>query len=151
VGQLGHSRKHPWIPPPQRKFEVNPPTPFGCPDTFTIIRNNFFSPPPPDGRNFLRGGSVDLFWNDPLPPPSLCTALGGSKTQVAVRPLNTVSPFWIWWNLFDHDTDSCSSSSAILNETVYSFWGRHQVSKLILTPVSKSTSGYGPPGVQIYQ
>jgi hypothetical protein len=32
------------IPPPQRKLEVNPPTPFGCPNTFTIIRNNFFSP-----------------------------------------------------------------------------------------------------------
>jgi hypothetical protein len=55
------------IPPPRRKLEVNPPTPFGCPNTFTIIRNNFFSPPPPDGRNFLRGGSVDLFWNDPFP------------------------------------------------------------------------------------
>ena len=34
-----------------------PPTPFGCPNTkFPITRNNFFSPPPPDGRNFLRGG-----------------------------------------------------------------------------------------------
>jgi hypothetical protein len=56
------------IPPPQRKLEVNPPTPFGCPNTFTIIRNNFVLkfPPPPDGRNFLRGGSVDLFWNDPF-------------------------------------------------------------------------------------
>jgi hypothetical protein len=54
------------IPPPQRKWEVNPPTPFGCPNTFTIIRNNFFSPPPPDGRNVLRGGSMDLFWNDPF-------------------------------------------------------------------------------------
>jgi hypothetical protein len=56
------------IPPPQRKLEVNPPTPFGCPNTFTIIRNNFFSPPPPDGRNFLflSGWSVDLFWNDPI-------------------------------------------------------------------------------------
>ena len=49
------------IPPPRRKLEVNPPTPFGCPNTFTIITNNFFSPLPPDGRNFLRGGSVDLF------------------------------------------------------------------------------------------
>ena len=52
------------IPPPRRKLEVNPPTPFGCPNTFTIIRNNFVSPP--DGRNFLRGGSVDLFWNNPF-------------------------------------------------------------------------------------
>jgi hypothetical protein len=33
-----------------------PPIPFGCPNTFTIIRNNFVSPPPPDGRNFLCGG-----------------------------------------------------------------------------------------------
>jgi hypothetical protein len=32
----------------------------------TNIRNNVFSPPPPDGRNFLCGGSVDLFWNDPF-------------------------------------------------------------------------------------
>ena len=55
------------IPPPRRKLEVNPPTPFGCPNTFTIIRNNFFSPPLPDGRNFFRGGSMDLFWNDPMP------------------------------------------------------------------------------------
>jgi hypothetical protein len=53
------------IPPPRRKLEVNPPTAFGCPNTFIIIRNNFVSPPPPDGRNFLRGESVDLFWNDP--------------------------------------------------------------------------------------
>jgi hypothetical protein len=52
------------IPPPRRKLEVNPPTPFGCPNTLTIIRNNFFSPP--DGRNFLCGGSVDLFWNDAI-------------------------------------------------------------------------------------
>ena len=54
------------IPPPRRKLEVNPPTPFRRPNTFTIIRNNFVSPPPPDSRNFLRGGSVDLFWNDPI-------------------------------------------------------------------------------------
>jgi hypothetical protein len=54
------------IPPPQRKLEVNPPTPFGCPNTFTIIRNNFVSPPPLDGRNFLLGESVNLFWNNPI-------------------------------------------------------------------------------------
>jgi hypothetical protein len=64
---LGHSRKHPYHPHRgNRTEEINPPTPFGCPNTFTIIRNNFFSPPPPDGRNFLRGGSMDLFWNDPF-------------------------------------------------------------------------------------
>jgi hypothetical protein len=54
---MGYSRKHPY----------NPLTPFGCPNTFTIIRNNFFSPPSPDAGNFLCGGSVDLFWNDPIP------------------------------------------------------------------------------------
>ena len=68
--KMKFSRK--WVIPenihtsPRRKLEVNPPTPFGCPNTFTIIRNNFFFPPPQDGRNFLRGGSVDLFWNDPI-------------------------------------------------------------------------------------
>jgi hypothetical protein len=34
--------------------------------TFTIIRNNFVSPPPLDGKNFLCEGSVGLFWNDPI-------------------------------------------------------------------------------------
>jgi hypothetical protein len=51
---------------PTEEIGVNPHTPFRCPNTFTIIRNNFFSPLPPDGRNFLCGGSMDLFWNDPL-------------------------------------------------------------------------------------
>jgi hypothetical protein len=62
---MGHSRKHPYHPHRGNlnSKEVNPPTPFGCPNTFTIIRN---SPPPPDGRNFLCGGSMDLFWNDPM-------------------------------------------------------------------------------------
>ena len=49
------------IPPSRRKLEVYPPTPFGCPNTFTIIRNNFVSPPPPEGRNFLRVGGVWIF------------------------------------------------------------------------------------------
>ena len=35
------------IPPPWRKLEVNPPTLFKYPTTLTIIRNKFFSPPPP--------------------------------------------------------------------------------------------------------
>jgi hypothetical protein len=30
-----------------------------------LSETNFF-PPPPEGRNFLHGGSVDLFWKDPL-------------------------------------------------------------------------------------
>jgi hypothetical protein len=51
---LGHSRKHPYHPHEGNR-KLTPP-PFGCPNTFTIIRNNIFSPPPPDGRNFLRGG-----------------------------------------------------------------------------------------------
>ena len=53
------------IPPPQRKLQVNPPTPFGCPNTFTIIRNNFFSPPPPDGR-FPPGGECGSFLERPI-------------------------------------------------------------------------------------
>ena len=69
---MGHFRKHPSIPPPQMKLEVNPPTPFGYPNTFTIIRKDVVSPPPPDGRNFLRGGSVDLFWNDPMGESNAC-------------------------------------------------------------------------------
>jgi hypothetical protein len=52
---MGHSRKHPYHSH-RGNWKLNPPTPFGCPNTFTIIRNNFVSPPPPDGRNFLRGG-----------------------------------------------------------------------------------------------
>ena len=62
---LGRSRKDPYHPHGGNR-KLTPPTPFGCPNTFTIIRNNFSSPPPPDGRNFLRGGSMDLFWNDPM-------------------------------------------------------------------------------------
>jgi hypothetical protein len=34
--------------------------PFGCPNTLAVIRNKFFTPPPPtppDSRNFLLGGS----------------------------------------------------------------------------------------------
>ena len=61
----GHSRKHPYHPHGgNRKLTPLPPSDV-LNYTFTIIRNNFFSPPPPDGRNFLRGGSMDLFWNDP--------------------------------------------------------------------------------------
>jgi hypothetical protein len=53
------------IPPPQKKLDVNPPTPFGCPNTaFTIIRNNFISPTPPDGRNFLCGGVWIFYGNN---------------------------------------------------------------------------------------
>jgi hypothetical protein len=51
---------------PRRKLEVNPPTPFGCTNAFTIIRNNFVSPPPPDGRNFLRGGGCGSFLERPI-------------------------------------------------------------------------------------
>jgi hypothetical protein len=54
------------ILPPRRKLEGNPPTPFRCPNTLTIIRNKFFFPPPLDDRNFLLGGRVNLFWNDPF-------------------------------------------------------------------------------------
>ena len=31
------------------------------------IQSKFYSPPPfPDSANFVRGGCVDLFWNDPM-------------------------------------------------------------------------------------
>jgi hypothetical protein len=60
-----HFRKHPYHPH-GGNWKLTPPTPFGCPNTFTIIRNNFVSHPPPDGSNFLCGGSVDLFWNDSM-------------------------------------------------------------------------------------
>jgi hypothetical protein len=53
-GILGYSRKHSYHP--HRGNWKLIPSPFGCPNTFTIIRNNFLSPPPPEGRNFLRGG-----------------------------------------------------------------------------------------------
>ena len=59
------------IPPHGGNWKLTPLPPSDVlnANTFTIIRNNFFSPPPLDGRNFLRGGSVDLFWNDPLGHP----------------------------------------------------------------------------------
>jgi hypothetical protein len=31
-----------------------------------LLSETFFFPPLPDSRNFRRGGSVDLFWNNPL-------------------------------------------------------------------------------------
>jgi hypothetical protein len=62
---LGHSRKHPYHPH-GGNWKLTPLPPSDVLNTFTIITNNFFSPPSPDGRNFLRGGIVDLFWNDPL-------------------------------------------------------------------------------------
>jgi hypothetical protein len=35
-----------------------------------LLSETIFSPPPPDGRNFLCGGSMDLFWNNPMPYPT---------------------------------------------------------------------------------
>ena len=58
---MGHSRKHPYHPN-RGNWKLTPPTPFRCPNTFTIIRKNVFSPPPPDGINFPCGGSVYFFW-----------------------------------------------------------------------------------------
>jgi hypothetical protein len=53
----------PFPPLSWRKLEVNPPTPFRCPHTLTIIiRNKFFSPPFLDGRNFLSGGGGGGGW-----------------------------------------------------------------------------------------
>jgi hypothetical protein len=63
----GHSRKHPYLPHGGNwKLTPLPPSDVLNPNTLTVIRNNFFSSFPPDGRNFLCGGSVDLFWNDPM-------------------------------------------------------------------------------------
>ena len=62
---MGHSRKHPYhLDGGNRKFNL--PTPFRCPNTFTIIRNM-------GGVWIFSGtwGSMDLFWNDPMPFPAL--------------------------------------------------------------------------------
>jgi hypothetical protein len=66
---MGHSRKHPYLP-----HGVNWKL---TPNTLTIIRNNLFSPPPSDGGNFLCGGSVDLFWNDPMQRRIFIFSFGG--------------------------------------------------------------------------
>ena len=42
------------------KEEINPPTPFGCPNTFTIIRNNF-SPLPLRTAEISSMGGVWIF------------------------------------------------------------------------------------------
>jgi hypothetical protein len=82
LGTINGSFQKTSIPPPRRKLEINPPVPFGCPVIHLLfnIRNNFFSPPPPDGRNFLCGGSVDLFWNDPM-NQSLTLFIHGTISQ----------------------------------------------------------------------
>ena len=60
---MGHSRKHPYHPHRgNRKLTPLPPS-----DGLIHLSETIFSPlHPPDGRNFLRGGSMDLFWNDPM-------------------------------------------------------------------------------------
>jgi hypothetical protein len=58
------------IPPPQRKYEVNPP-------------------PSLDGRNFLHGGSLDLFWNDPF-----CGLVVNSPESWQNLRRSSV---WRWW------------------------------------------------------
>ena len=55
---MGHTRKHLLLP-----HGGFPPTPLRCPNIFSIVRNTF-SPTPPDRRNFLLWGSVDIFWNN---------------------------------------------------------------------------------------
>ena len=60
--ELGHSRKHPYHPHRgNRKLTPLPPS-----DVLIhlLLSETIF--PPPDGRNFLHGGSMDLFWNDPF-------------------------------------------------------------------------------------
>jgi hypothetical protein len=60
---MGHSRKHPYHPHGgNSKLTPLPPS-----DVLIhlLLSETIFSPPP-DGRNFLCGGSMDLFWNDPM-------------------------------------------------------------------------------------
>jgi hypothetical protein len=60
---MGHSRKHPYHPHGgNRKLTPLPPS-----DVLIhlLLSETIFSPPP-DCRNFLCGGSMDLFWNDPI-------------------------------------------------------------------------------------
>jgi hypothetical protein len=74
---LGHSRKHPYHLHRAGNWKLTPLPPSDVLiHLLAIIRNNSVSPPPPDGRNFLRGGSVDLFWNYPL---LLC---GSGQSQI---------------------------------------------------------------------
>ena len=54
------------IPPPRRKLEVNPPTPFGCSNTFTIMRNNFVSPSPSGQQKFPPWGECGSFLERPI-------------------------------------------------------------------------------------
>ncbi len=41
--------------------QVNPPTPFRCSNTFTIIKNKLFSPTSQDGRKGEQGGEYGSF------------------------------------------------------------------------------------------
>jgi hypothetical protein len=83
------------IAPPQRKLEVNPLPPSDILyNTFTIVRNNFVFPPPPDGRNFLRGGSVDLFWNDPINIVAASRIL-----SIHMHSIKTISAPQIAWTI----------------------------------------------------
>ena len=60
---LGHSRIHPYHPHGgNRKLTPLPPSDILI---HLLLSETIFSPPP-DGRNFLRGGSMDLFWNNPF-------------------------------------------------------------------------------------
>ena len=75
----------------------------GCPNTFTILRNHFFSPP--DGRNFLCGGSVDLFWND-FSLPSLFSHL--------LPLISYMTPLW-------QQQNSLSQFSCSIQNTIFMF------------------------------
>ena len=48
-------------PTEQRKLEVNPPTPFGCPNTFTILSETIFSPLPLRTAKISSVGGVWIF------------------------------------------------------------------------------------------
>ena len=99
--QMGHSRKHPYHPH-GGNWRLTP-TPFGCPNTFTIIRNNFVSPPPPDGRNFLREGSVDHFLNNPILGKVYLENVSSLSTSPGIHftlweTWLTRHPVWVKWD-----------------------------------------------------
>jgi hypothetical protein len=56
--QMGHSRKHPYHPHGGNGKLT--------PNTFTIIRNNFSPLLLRTAEISSVGGSMDLFWNDPM-------------------------------------------------------------------------------------
>ena len=63
---MGCSRKDPYPPPPMEEINNTPLPSLLC--KFKTFFRQFPSPPPSlmDGRNFLYGWDMDLFWNDSI-------------------------------------------------------------------------------------